>query len=200
MQAGAPREQSALGHAALLEACREGGWLLTYKKSGKQLGSETAKLWAEAVGTGKQLKLMVKCRNESVWYRSKVVALGHTADSVRIGRSDKTRKKRKRNAEHLIDVQKTKPRVEKTQKVVRLHPVMALARAAKSCDPATCAFLQYLCAPGPSSILTWTNVKRILSQRKDVLEKQLAIVNSQLDQAELEIASRKDENKQHLGE
>ena len=100
----------------------------------------------------------------------------------------------------MIDVQKTKPRVEKTQKVVRLHPVMALARAAKSCDPATCAFLQALCAPTPSNILTWTNVKRILSQRKDVLEKQLAIVNSQLDQAELEIASRKDENKQHLGE
>ena len=152
------------------------------------MSEEKAKHWMMAVVTGKQKKLMVKPRNEAVWYRSLVVACGRTADCVRIGNSGNHSKKRKRKTG------KPKPlhASTNTRKAVRLHPAIALARAATSCDPATCAFLRALCMPGGSTESTWESVKSLLTQRKDILLKKLAIVNSHLDQADMEIAARKE--------
>ena len=166
-----------------------GGW---HKKVGvKEAGTENTKRWLLAVATGKQKKLMVKPRNETVWYRSLVVAHGHTADSVRIGN---TGKKRKRNA--AGNRKASQGSSSNTRKAVRLHPAIALARAAASCEPATCAFLQALSMPGGSTESAWLSVKTLLNQRKDVLVKQLAIVNNHLDQANMEMAARKESRRE----
>ena len=143
----------------------------------------------EAIVSGKQTKLMVKPRNEDVWYRSVVDARGHSPDSVRFDHAKKGKVKvvKAKNANKSSRDLTNKRECRRT---VNLHPrpVLALAFAAVVAEPSTSAFLSALATPhNLRTKAKWESVRRLLARRKSVLLKQVAIVDSQLNQVDIEI-------------
>ena len=149
--------------------CKRGGW---YKKNGKrEPTSEEEKAWMIAIVSGKQKKLMVKPRNEDLWYRSVVDAAGPSPDSVRFGNKKKRKlklEKSKKRDKSLCEVDldsKTRRRVN-----LQPRPVLALAFAAVVAEPSTAAFLSTLAAPrNRRTKARWDSVKRLLIERKTAL-------------------------------
>lgn len=166
-----------------------GSWTLRNARNNRSVSKndeEVMRKWTTAILTGKQRKLMVMPQSEpGFWYRCYVISMGPTPGSVRLNKKQK--RKRKNTAESCPLHQPAKQRVKRA---MSLRPTLSVSWGAILSDPATSAFLNALSTEN-CALSKWEGVKDLLTNRKNVLRKQLAIVNSQLEQVNLEMEKKR---------